>query len=145
MSKLYKIARNRGTKFTVNCPITKKSYKFFGSKQGRTDIKEIPEETYLWLLSDTTAFSDGELALVDMEDKKELKEQSFDEDIEVIENNTHTRDEIIKILNGNTNSMKKKLESITIKEEKAFVMQVAKEVKLDSNAKLTFLETWSKK
>ena len=143
MSKMYKIARYRSFEFIVNCPHTQKVYKFLGSRNGFTDIKELPEETYNWLMSSTTTFTDGELVLVEDEAKEELKNATYEEEFEKIEANTHTRDEIVKILNGNTNSMKKQLEAITIPEEKRFVVEIAKDIKLDSVAKIDFIKAWS--
>lgn len=139
MSEKYKIARYRATPFKINCPITKKIYGFNGSKDNFIDIKEVEEETYLWLLNSTTAFLDGDLVPIDNEEfKNSLPEEEYEE----IKKNTHNRDEIVKILEGNTNTMKKKLQEITAKEEKKFVIDVAKGIKLDSNAKIKFLEEW---
>jgi len=141
--KFYKVARNRSFEFTVNCPITKKETKFLGSRNGFTDVKDIPEETFNWLMASTTTFKDGELALVEEDGLVELKKATYEEEFESIKANTHTRDEIVKILNGNTNAMKKQLESITIPEEKRFVVEIAKDIKLDSVAKVDFIKAWS--
>ena len=39
--------------------------------------------------------------------------------------------------------MKKQLESITIPEEKRFVVEIAKDIKLDSVTKIDFIKSWS--
>ena len=78
MDKTYKIARNRSFEFTVNCPITKKETKFLGSRNGFTDTKDLAEETFNWLMSSTTTFTDGELVLVDDEAKEELKKSTYE-------------------------------------------------------------------
>lgn len=144
MEKTYRIVRNRAGNFKVNCPLNGKSYGFLGSKKNFRDVKPIDEETYLWLLNSTSTFSDSELALEDEEDKEELKNQLYDEENDRIEKNTHTRKEVEELLTGNTNRMKKQLGEIEILEEKAFVMSVAQDIKLDSLAKTNFLAEWSK-
>lgn len=144
MEKNYKLARRRAFDFTVNCPTTKRIYQFIGSKNGFIDIKEIPYETYNWLLNATTTITDGELVLVEDADKEEIARTMYEEDVKKIEANTHTREEIKKILEGNTNSMKKQLEMITIPEEVRFVIEVAKDIKIDSVAKVEFLKSWAK-
>lgn len=146
MEKTYKLERKRASMFTVNCPFSKKIYRFNGSKKGFTDKKDIPEETYLWLLNSTTTFKDGELVISESDEEaiKEFEEQIFEEDLNEIKQNSHSREEIEELLNGNTNSMKAELKKITIAEEKQFVMQVAKDIKLDSKTKMDFLEEWVK-
>jgi hypothetical protein len=142
MNKTYRISRLRGTDFIVNCPLSKKTYKFNGAKGSSIDTKEIEEETYLWLLNSTTTFRDAELVVAE-EHMEEFKDQVLEEELETIKANSHSREEIVKLLEGNTNTMKKKLEEITQLEEKQFVAQVASEIKLDSVAKVEFIKSWS--
>ncbi|MEX0595714.1 MAG: hypothetical protein WD512_04370, partial [Candidatus Paceibacterota bacterium] len=56
--------------------------------------------------------------------------------------NSHSYEEVEKILKGNFPKMKKDLNTITAKEGKKFFVDVAKEIGLDSNGKLNFLAQW---
>ena len=142
MSKTIKIARYRGYPFTVNCPKTNKTYTWAGSMANKMDIKSIPQDTYDYLFMETTTFVDGALVVLDEDVKDEIKESMLEEEYAELESNTHTRGQIEKILNGNTNAMKAILEKITKKDEKRFVVGVAVELKLDSAAKRAFLCDW---
>lgn len=142
MSNKIKLARYRSYPYTVNCPVTNKKWKWAGSINKKIDSKSIPEETYNWLVMETSAIKNGQLVVVDEKAKKELKDAMLDEDIKEIESNTHTREEVEKILKGNTNTMKSKLKDITSKDEKRFIINVAKEMKLDSTTKRSFLQEW---
>jgi len=143
MEKKIALQRLRNTPFTVNCPKTNKSYKWSGATAKKIDSHEVPQETYDWLFMATTTLLSGELVVCNEEAKKELKESLLEEELEEINNNIHTRTEIEEILNSNTNSMKAKLEKITEKSEKTFIINVAKEIKLDSAAKRKFLNEWA--
>lgn len=144
MEKMINIARYRNTPYTVNF-ITNgglKTYQWSGSKNGKTDIKPIPTEVVDWLLMNSVCFRDGELVIVD--DTPEAKEVvSNIDDIESYENNTHTREEIVKLLNGNVNKLKAELKKITVDSEKRFVIQVAKEEKIESVSVLKALAEWA--
>ncbi|MED1863235.1 hypothetical protein P4V41_07185 [Fictibacillus nanhaiensis] len=138
-----KIARYRTSPYIVNF-ITNggtKVYSWSGSKGKKVDIKPIPQEVVEWLTMNSVCFRDGELAII--EENKEAKEivENID-DLEEYRNNTHSTEEAIKILEGNVNKMKAELKKITNKDEKKFFIDTAKEIKLDSNAKLTFLADW---
>jgi hypothetical protein len=143
MEKTIKVARYRTSPYIVNY-ITNggmKTYAWSGSKGKKVDIKEIPVEVVDWLVMNSACFRDGELAIIeDSEEAKEIVENI--DDVEEYRNNTHSKEEIIQLLNGNINKMKSALNKITNKGEKKFVIEVAKEIKLDSNAKLTFLADW---
>jgi hypothetical protein len=143
MEKTIKVARYRTTPYIVNY-ITNggiKPYIWSGSKGNKVDIKEVPVEVVDWLIMNSACFRDGELAIIeDSEEAKEIVENI--DNVEEYRNNTHSKEEIIQLLNGNINKMKSVLNKITNKGEKKFVIEVAKEIKLDSNAKLTFLADW---
>lgn len=139
MSDTIKLARYRNYGYTVNYNTMDGMYRTYlwsGSKNGKADIKAVPEEVVQYLMMDTTAFRDGELAIV--EDSNKTKEIVDNLDPEY-KNNSHSHEEVVKLLQGNTNKMKAELKKITNKEELRYVCDVAKEIKLDSNSKLAFL------
>lgn len=141
--QLIKIARYRNIPYTVNYIVNGgiKTYQWSGSKGNKYEIKELPIEIVDWLSMNSRCFSDGELVILG--NSQEAKEAiSNIDDIEKYENNTNTKEDIVKILEGNINKMKSALEKITVNEEKRFVIEVAKEIKLDSAAKLKFLSEW---
>lgn len=138
-----KIARLRNFPYTVNYMVNGglKTYQWAGSKGDKLDIKEIPVEVVDWLIMTSKCFKDGELKII--EDSAEAKEIASNiDDIESYSNNTHTRDEIIKVLQGNFNKMKSVLEKITVQSEKQYVLDVAREIKLDVASKQKFLAEW---
>jgi hypothetical protein len=111
-------------------------YEWAGSKNGKVDIKEVPEELVQYLMMNTIVFRDGELAIVeDTPETKEILENVEDD----YKNNTHTRNEIVKLLEGNFMKMKSELKKITNKQELVYICEIAKEIRLDSNSKLQFL------
>ncbi|MFB5759099.1 hypothetical protein [Paenibacillus medicaginis] len=144
MVKNNKIARYRSFPYTVNYTAGGgiKVFQWAGSKRNKVDIKEVPEEVVEWLMMNSRCFSEGELVII--EDTEEVKDivDNID-DLEKYKNNSHSREDIEKILTGNFNAMKKELEKITVNEEKRFVIDVAKDVKLDSSSKQKFIAEWA--
>ncbi|PGZ96953.1 hypothetical protein COE51_16410 [Bacillus pseudomycoides] len=138
-----KVARYRTTPYVVNFITSSgtRTYSWSGSKGNKTDIKSIPSEVLDWLVMDSVCFRDGELAII--EDSEEAKEiVSNLDDAEEYKNNTHSKEEAVKILEGNFMKMKSDLNKITNQSEKKFFIDLTKEINLDSNAKLTFLSEW---
>jgi hypothetical protein len=138
-----KIARYRFAPYIVNY-ITNggiKTYTWTGSKGNKVDIKSIPEEVVDWLVMNSSCFREGELVII--EDTKEAKEivENID-DVEEYRVNSHSKEEAVKLLEGNANKMKSELNKITNKDAKKFFIDVAKEIKLDSSAKQSFLAEW---
>lgn len=144
MEELIKVARHRTSQYIVNFPTNTggiKTYVWAGSKGTKVDIKPLPSEVVEYLLLNSMCFRDGELKIVeDSEVAKEVVE-SID-DVEEYRKNSHTKEEAIKILEGNFNKMKTELNKITNKQEKKFFVDVAKEIKLDANSKLKFISDW---
>lgn len=133
------LGRYRNTEYIVN--FDNKKYLWMGSKGKKIDQKEVPMDLYNYLQMSTTCFAKGELVIIPRNDEeKELVEEIVEKEEYLA--NTHTREEVIKLLEGNTNKMKAELEKITRKEEKQFVINVAKEINLDSAAKRKFLVEW---
>lgn len=138
-SKTIKLARYRNYPYIVNYISVdgfKKTYEWSGSKNGIVDIKEIPEEVVQHLMMNTVTFSDGELKVI--EDNDEAKEV-VDNLGEEYKNNSHSKEELTKLLEGNFLKMKSEINKITDKLELAYIIDIAKEIKLDSNSKLAFL------
>lgn len=142
--KMIKVARHRTSNYYVNYHTMNggvKTYMFSGSKGNKVDTKPLPMEVIDYLMVNSLCFKNGDLHIV--EDSKEAKEvvESLPEK-EEYEANTHTREEAENILKGNFNKMKATLKKVTNKDEMKFFIDVAKEIELDSNAKLKFLSEW---
>lgn len=144
MEETVKVARHRTSQYIVNYPTNNggiKTYIWSGSKGLKVDVKPLPQEVVEYLLLNSMCFKDGELKIVEDTEKAKEVVESID-DVEAYRNNSHTKEEAIKILEGNLNKMKKELEKVESKQEKKFFVDVAKEIKLDSNSKLKFLAEW---
>ncbi len=138
------LARYRNSDYVVRCEIdgNTKRYEWKGSKGNKATRKKVPQAVVDWINLNSECFNKGALVIEgNDETAKELKEEIADK--ESYENNTHSYDEIVKILKGNTNTMKKKLEAITQDDEKRYVVDIAKEMKDDlTGGKQKFLAEW---
>ena len=142
--KMIKVSRYRTGNYAVNYNQNGRTvtYKWAGSKHGRVDTQLVPEYIVNWLLMNANTFANGSLVIEEDENSKEIVD-SIDKD-EEIKNNVHTREEVEKLLSGNfTKTKQDELNKITNKAEKDFVINVAKEMKLDSVAKRKFLVEWA--
>lgn len=140
-----KLARHRNTPYFVRAPISsgEKQFSWSGAKGNRVDVKEVPEEVYEYLTMNSICFDKGELVLVekDKEKAEELKQSIVD--VDTYEKNTHTKEEIEKILKGNFPKMKKALSEITVDSEQQFVLSVAKEMADElAKGKIDFVGEW---
>lgn len=144
MENKIKLARHRNTSYFVKYDAdgSNKQYTWAGSRNGKIDVKEVPKEVVEWLQMNSICFDKGELVIVeDNEVSKEIKDGIVE--VDVYENNTHSKDEIVALLNGNINKMKKEFGKITVDSEKNFVIEVASELKDDlTKGKLDFLSDW---
>lgn len=144
MSGTVKLARYRNTSYFVqyeNNGMTRQ-YTWSGSRNGRPDIKEVPREVVDWLTMNSVCFDKGQLVIVDEEPVVNEIKDSIAE-VETYENNTHTRDEIVKLLQGNINKLKSELKKITVDSEKQFVVDIANELKEDlTKGKLDAVADW---
>ncbi len=144
MSDKIKLARYRNTGYFVKYDAdgSNRQYTWNGSKNGRVDIKEVPKEVVEWLSMNSICFDKGELVIVEDNDNvKEIKDGIME--IETYENNTHTEEEIEKIIKGNFMKMKSELNKITVDSEKQFVIQVAIKFKDElTKGKIDFLAEW---
>lgn len=144
MSEKVKLARYRNTSYFVRYDAdgSNRQYTWNGSKNGKAEIKEVPREIVDWLQMSTICFDKGELVIVeDNEVTKEVKDGIVE--LETYENNTHTQEEIEKLLGGNINKMKAELKKITVDSEKQFVIEVASSLKDElTKGKLDFISEW---
>lgn len=144
MSEKIKLARYRNTSYFVKYDAdgSNRQYTWNGSKNGKADIKEVPREVVDWLAMNSICFDKGELVILDEDDSsKEIKDGIVE--IETYENNTHSAEEIEKLLKGNFMKMKSDLGKITVDSEKNFVIEVASTLKEDlTKGKLDFLADW---
>lgn len=138
------LARYRNSDYIVRCEIdgVQKKYTWKGSKGNKIDRKKVPQSVVDWLIMNTVCFSKG--ALVVEGDKKTIEEivEEFS-DKEEYESNTHSYEEIVKILKGHHKTMEKELKKITVDDEKRFIVDVAKEIQDELTAgKLKFIAEW---
>lgn len=133
------LLRHRGTEYVVN--YENKKYVWPPSRGNIVSKKDVPMDVYEWLTSYTTAFRFGELVLDKTnENIDELKEHIYE--IEDYEVNSISKDEIKKILEGNFKKMESELNKIKLDSTKRFVLDVAKEIKIESAAKQRFIKEW---
>lgn len=133
------LARYKNTDYTVN--YENKRYLWAGSRGNIVSKKEVPLEVYEWLTMNTTAIKKGELVL-DKSNKniEELKENIYE--IEEYEVNSISKEEIKKLLEGNYKKMESEFKKITVDSTKRFILDVAREIKLESAAKQKFIKEW---
>ena len=133
------LLRHRGTEYVVN--YENKKYVWPPSRGNIVSKKDVPMDVYEWLTSYTTAFRFGELVLDETnENIDELKEHIYE--IEDYEVNSISKDEIKKVLEGNFKKMESELNKIKLDSTKRFVLDVAKEIKIESAAKQRFIKEW---
>ena len=133
------LLRHRGTEYVVN--YENKKYVWPPSKGNIISKRDVPMDVYEWLTSYTTAFRFGELVLDKTnENIDELKEHIYE--VEDYEANSISKDEIKKILEGNFKKMESELNKIKLDSTKRFVLDVAKEIKIESAAKQRFIKEW---
>lgn len=134
--KLVKVARLRSTPYTFNWIAggDSKSYKWIGSKGKMIDIKELPIEAVNYLIMNSTCFCSGSLKIIEDEPITKKLVENIGEDREVYEANTHTREDLEKLINGNYKKLESELKKMN-KQEIQFAVEVAKEMKLDSSTK----------
>lgn len=138
-----KVARLRNRPYRVNYidDGIKKPYVWAGSKGNVIDIKEIPENVVNYLLMFTICFKNGSLKIIEDNDTS-IELASNIDGKDNYDSNTHTKEQITKLLEGNFMKMKSELGKITVRQEKEFVVEVAKEIKLDSASKRQFIAEW---
>lgn len=118
-----------------------KSYIIPGSKGKIIGTKEVPYSVYEYLTMFTDCFKDGELVIqVKTNDEKELLSDFYGK--EEYEANALKKDDIVKLLSGNLKKMESELNKITSNTTKRFVLDVAKEIKVENATKQRFLKEW---
>lgn len=118
-----------------------KSYIVPGSKGKIIGKKDVPYTVYEYLTMFTDCFKDGELIIqAKTDEEKELLQDFYGkEDYEV---NALTKEEVIKLLSGNLKKMESELNKINSPTTKRFVLDVAKEIKVENATKQRFLKEW---
>ena len=133
------LARYKNTDYTVN--YENKRYVWYGSKGNIISKKEVPIDIYEWLTMHTYTFQNGELVLDSSnENLEELKENIYE--IEEYKVNSISKEDIAKLLNGNFKKMESELNKIEADSTKRFVLDVAREIGLESAAKQRFIKEW---
>ena len=133
------LARYKNIDYTVN--YENKRYVWYGSKGSIISKREVPMDVYEWLTMNTFALQNGELVLDSSnENLEELKENIYE--IEEYEVNSISKDDIAKLLNGNFKKMESELNKIEADSTKRFVLEVAREIGLESSAKQRFIKEW---
>lgn len=137
MAKKVILERHRTGEFGIY--LDNKRISIPGARNGMPGTKEVDKEVYDYLNMQTYTFQMGELVVSSKSLGKngELLEEMIDK--ESYEKNALTREEVEEKLNGNTNAMKKWISSIEEVSTKEFILEVAKDIKLDSTAKLKIL------
>ena len=133
------LARYKNTDYTVN--YENKRYVWYGSKGNIISKKEVPIDIYEWLTMHTYTFQNGELVLDSTnENLEELKENIYE--IDEYNANAISKEDIIKLLNGNFKKMEAEFKKIEIDSTKRFVLDVAREIGLESAPKQKFIKEW---
>lgn len=147
MAETVKLVRLRKTDYTVryNNGIKDIIYKWVGAKPNKKPFAlSIPREVFDHLNLGTTAISTGALVIADDTPAKEelLEEvQNLDEAIA----NSHSYEEIVKLVKGNMQVMKKELSLVTARQEKIFIKSIAEKINDEeglNNKKLEFINQW---
>ena len=118
-----------------------KSYIIPGSKGNIIGKKDVPYSVYEYLTMFTDCFKDGERIIkVERKADEELLEDFYGK--EEYELNALTKEEVIKLLSGNLKKMESELNKITSETTKRFVLDVAKEIKIQNATKQKFIKEW---
>ncbi|MEK4451292.1 hypothetical protein [Paenibacillus sp. FSL L8-0506] len=142
MKETVKVARYRNVPYKVNYKVNGGGTSVYSWRESKGDsfqILDVPEDVVEWLAIYTQAFTDGELVIVDENDQMINLIENHDS----YKNNSHTREAIVKFLNGTVKTLKEELKKITDDGEKRFVLSVAKENKVDSIAKQKAIAEWA--
>ena len=148
MSETVKLTRKRASEYVVNYNngIKTLQYKWAGTKNGKEFTLPVPREVFDYLNMNTKAIRTGALVVADSQpNKEEIVNEIID--VEEYQVNSHSRDEIIALLKGNINKMKKELSLITSRQEKMFVKQIKDELVTGeglNNTKSEFIDEWVK-
>ena len=129
MSETVLLKREHHGDFIANYEngVNKIRYAWRGAEKGKVMTQAVPKDVYEWLLYSTSAIRDGELQIAESEPKiEEIKNQIPELDEYV--SNSHSKDEVVKLLKGNIGKMKAELNKVTSQAEKRFIKSVADEL-----------------
>lgn len=131
------LERHKPTDFIVN--YENKRVVWRGSKGKMLDKKEVNRDLFDYLAMSTKAISDGALVISDkVINKSEILDELVDK--EAYESNALTKDEVIKLLDSKFDKMAKEFEKITSQSTKQFILEVAKEMGLESSKKQKYIK-----
>lgn len=133
------LERHKPSDYTVN--FDGKRYVWAGAKGSKVGSRTVTSDVYDYLSMFTTCLTDGELIIA----KKNANVEDLKEDLygkEEYEVNALTREEVITILKGTMKKMESELNKVTSESTKRFVLEVAKEIKLDNYNKQKFIKEW---
>lgn len=148
MAETVRLTRKRPSDYVVNYNngIKNIPFKWVGATPKREFTLAVPREVFDWLNMNTNAIRSGALVIADTEPDKEEIIQNEIMDTEEYLANTHSRADLIALLKGNINKMKKELKQITSRQEKKFVKQVADELNNSeeglNSTKYNFIVEW---
>ncbi|MFJ3388769.1 hypothetical protein [Lysinibacillus sp. NPDC086135] len=148
MNETVRLKREHYGDFIVNYHNGLKNLRYVwrGAEKGKVMSQEVPYELYDWLLYNTTTIRDGELQIAETEPNlEEIKNQI--PEVEEYEANSHSKEEVIKLLKGNINKMKSELNKVVSQSEKRFIKAVADELNENEDDGLTkgkndFINEW---
>lgn len=135
------LERHKSRDYTVR--YDNKRYFWSGSKGNIISKVYVPREVYDYLAMSTNCLKKGEL-IVSKDTPKELKEDLDNEiyEKEECEANSLTREDVEKMLKGSASNIKKALDKITSFTTKQFVLDVAKDMKIDNSSKQKLIRDW---
>lgn len=129
------LINKRQQSYSATIPTTGNYYEWLPATEGFEDSQEVEMRDVQYMNGQTTTFREGYLYIED-----ETLRKRFGLEKETVKTSTMSTDEIVTLLGGNINKMKKVLDEN--KENKSFIREVvdiAKGMKLDSSQKLQYL------
>lgn len=139
MEDLITLERHKKSEYVVNHE--GKRYAWAGAKGNLVGKKDVPTGVYDYLQMFTSCFSDGELIVKARKDEDQsLLADMYEKDKYDV--NGLTQEQVVAILKGTIKNMEAELGKVTSSTTKQFVLQVAKEIKLDNATKQKFIKEW---
>ena len=139
MENVVILERHKPSDDTVN--FEGKKYIWSGSKGNKVGSRTDSQEVFDYLSMFSTCLTDGELVISKANtDIQELKDNLYG--IEDYEVNALTQEQVVTILKGTMKKMEAELNKITSETTKKFVLEVAKEIKVDNYNKQKFIKEW---
>ena len=109
-----------------------RTYEWKGIRGNIVDRKELTDDAFMALMQCSNDIQNGRLVIVKNDKNKDIIEYAETEEYKV---NARTKDEVVKLLKGNADTLKKELSKITDKDELLFFVDVYKTEDIDSVSK----------